>query len=238
MLLPEDVLPHLTGEQITEASLSRLFKHMTGSEGFVILSADRGVPAGGDVAAQTKVNMANRDKLRGMILQMGYGYHQTEGRFIENKGKPDQREVAERSFFVPHVTKADAIKFAELAYRHFKRQSIIYGVGVVDPRGEKNDNPDTGVYFIDGQTGEVSRAFSNLTLASIKDAYADAFPRRQQKGPLRKDHTQRTATDRKFAFDTLRWIPNGMAGTLAWACKLAALAGFPHAPYTGAPWRE
>jgi hypothetical protein len=109
-----------TAEEVTAASLSRIWQHFTTDDvdtGVVIVSADRGDRVfreqGGklvkDKAANEKANAKLREKLKQILRTVGKGgYIQTKGGYKEE----GVGLVYEYSFVVPGVTRDEAVKLA------------------------------------------------------------------------------------------------------------------------------
>lgn len=104
---------------LTESSLSRLYqKHKDSDAGTI--SAFRG-------ERTRKENLDLNKKLKWLLIGGGYSVTEIDGIWTENYGKPDQKEVKERSFIVfdrkqSGKLKDDLIKFG----RMFDQEAITY----------------------------------------------------------------------------------------------------------------
>jgi hypothetical protein len=233
VLVPNDVFPYLTGDQITEVSLSRLLNHVS-SGPFALVSADRGEYMGD----AEKVNR-RRCELEQVLKSMKLGIVRVQGHWIGNKGTPDQVDVVEQSYFIPRITRDQAFKLAEAATTRFEQESILFGVGAVGLDGETPLDPTVapqGVFYIH-KGGRVSRQFDKLTIANIKQAFARINP--ESKNALKARRPPKSASrDFAFTLEHFTYYPSGVIDGTNYAHKLAEVAGFPDYPYTGAPWRK
>lgn len=77
---------------LQESSLARVYAH-TRDRSIGMISAARGENTSQENKAKTK-------ELEGHIKNAGYGYIKVKGRYVENYGKPDAKNVDEHSFLV------------------------------------------------------------------------------------------------------------------------------------------
>ena len=99
----------------SEVKLARVWQHARFDDGFIMISAFR------DENEQHE-NMELHRQLKKDIKRYGLGYFVVDGHYIENEGKPNERDVDELVYFIPYTTKHHSIilnprEFEELAIK-------------------------------------------------------------------------------------------------------------------------
>lgn len=131
----DSLVARSTKKQVTEATLNRLLSHIaTNSDGFSILSADR-TDRSSDPMVNRHENNKARTALKGMLRDMGIGFIQVFGGWIENKGEPTEKATEEQSFFLPNISREKANELLQVMSEEFNQESILWGrdgTGVFD----------------------------------------------------------------------------------------------------------
>jgi len=100
-----------TNTQITEASLSRVWKHFNDKDTtVVILTGFRG-----DLE-KTK-NVQRNKKIAGVLKNAGFGYFYVDGFWIENQGTEDEIKVSEDSIFAISTDANKSKELVDLAHK-------------------------------------------------------------------------------------------------------------------------
>lgn len=90
-------------EIISESSLSRVWQHVEKDTQFGVLSASR--------SENTKVeNDLNHLNLKKQVRELGYGYIEMKGGFVETLDDGNKLEVEENSLFIPKISKNEIMK--------------------------------------------------------------------------------------------------------------------------------
>jgi hypothetical protein len=106
---------------LQESSLARVYQH-TKDRNIGMISAHRGENT-------AEENKTNTKELEGHIKNAGYGYIKVKGRYIENHGTPQAKNVDEHSFLVMGKKGDDkgALKgFLKTHGEHYKQDSILH----------------------------------------------------------------------------------------------------------------
>jgi hypothetical protein len=118
---------------LQESSLGRVLSH-TKDRNLGIITAHRHNPA---LSAEenAKTNKANNQSLMNDIRKAGFGYIHVKGRYVENMGTPQQRNVDEHSFMViGHKEDHEKLKnFLKEHGEKYNQDSVLF---------KKHDNPD------------------------------------------------------------------------------------------------
>jgi len=100
-----------TMKALTEATLSRVWQHLKGGNGFCMITAMKH-------GKSVEENLKRNRKLMADVKSSGLGYFVVDGWSIENKGKPNEVRNKEDSLFIPgkrrDKTVFDAKKFEKL----------------------------------------------------------------------------------------------------------------------------
>ncbi len=114
-------------EKLNEKSLSRVYSHMKDHDTGT-LTAFRYAKDCGDGDVYTKAQNKGRNKqLLAKLMSKGYSVTSVQGKYIENFGTKDAREVGENVFLVVDIKdkgtlKTDLLKFGE----EFDQDSILF----------------------------------------------------------------------------------------------------------------
>lgn len=142
-----------------ESSWSRIIQHIISGNSFGVISAYL-------LDASEEENKKRHKDLRNDIRKIGYGYiEQDSGYTYKNKETNEEITVDEQSFFIPMITKKDAL----LLCKNYKQYSILF-------------KDDTGFYEIksdgtienkfktkrDSKTGQITFDPKELKLAYSK----------------------------------------------------------------------
>lgn len=196
----KDVLEAETPDELTEASLSRVWQHLESGDSWGIISAWRGAYESLDPAKLQRRRAENNrrsDQLESDLQSMGYGYIPLKGRFKEEVDAdeldpsdpidPEDVEgggvwVEERSFFVPQIERGDLVELGA----KYDQDAVLFG----------EPGPDGEVVMIDSDSGETLFSLgpnegSNLRPRKIGDAYSrvkgHAFAFGEPPGGARRD---------------------------------------------------
>lgn len=132
-----DVLQASTPDELTEASLGRVYQHVKEGESWAILTSWKSETSP-DAHEQ---NLKNFERLKQMLRSWGYGYNRLMGHGQEEDPKTGEiKSVSEPSLFVPGIT----LKHAKRIQDRFDQYMIIYG-------GPETDWKATA-YIKDGST--------------------------------------------------------------------------------------
>lgn len=114
-------------EDLTESSLSRI-QRFTKKHDCATISAFRfAEDCGAGRQFTYNENQARNKKMKSFLLNKGYGVTHVDGSYIENKGKPTQKEVKENSFFVVNLENSlNFRKDLEYIANKFEQDSIAY----------------------------------------------------------------------------------------------------------------
>lgn len=137
---------------ILEANeLARFLTYHT-NNGFAVVSACR-------KEYTPEQNKQRTKELENLIKQEGFVFKSVDGGFIEDKGKPTEKEVIEKSFIIYNSNhkndKANLLKFALSVCRKYGQDSILYS--------EKGDKPR---YYT--KNGHVDSTFNNKFIVNDK----------------------------------------------------------------------
>lgn len=157
---------------LNEVKLSRIIKHHF-NNGFILISSDRGERTDDQNDEMFK-------QLKKDVRDAGYSYILVYGGFIENKDKPNQREVEERTLLVPNK------KF------HVGFESEIYKLGVDLAKKYNQESflykPGNKSYYITPD-GKVDMEFDDYTLNDATQTY------------FTKLHKSKSKVDRRITFE-------------------------------------
>jgi hypothetical protein len=109
-----------------EASLERVYDY-TENSSLMILSVYRG-DRDPDPAKNAMANDIAHNELVKMVGPHGLGYISAKGRFIENRGQPDERRVDEKLLLVRAAPEHHdrLIAMAKHLGRHFDKESVLF----------------------------------------------------------------------------------------------------------------
>jgi len=147
-------------DEINEASLGRVYQHITkeASKSFAIITAFRG-------GYSTKQNKSRNKQLGSDIRGLGVGFFKVTGYWVECQDdsieyddcpEDQKKPVKEFSYFVPDISKQDAVKLA----KKYDQDAIVY-------QGEETNQK---VELI-SKTGSSIMKLGKFSANKIKQAY-------------------------------------------------------------------
>lgn len=148
---------------INESNWGRITQHI--DNGCMMISACRG-------ERTEEENKKKTDELQNDLRSMKYGYIRILGGYIENKGKDDEKEVTEESFFVPKpkdVSDEDFFNDAIKLCKKYGQDSVLISLpdfcdfGYYDKNGNFDFSPGDKFIANDKEIGEY---FSQLVRGS------------------------------------------------------------------------
>lgn len=116
---------------INEASLGRVHQHTQGRS-LGMISASRGIDKEAsehEKNLQRKVDNENHDKLKSDLKNSGFGFIHVKGRYVENYGTPQSKNVDEHSFIVVGKKGNDKDKLLQFLKQHgekYGQDSILH----------------------------------------------------------------------------------------------------------------
>lgn len=116
-----EALANTVKKVLEEANLGRVYAHTKGRN-IGMISASRG-------HLTAEENKKRNQELAGDIRKAGYGYVNVRGRYVENHGKPDARNVDEHSFLVIGKQGNDAGELKGFLKKHgekYDQDSILH----------------------------------------------------------------------------------------------------------------
>lgn len=145
----------MSNQQLTEASLSRVWQHLTSDRPVALLTAFRG-------EFDREQNVQRNKTLAAQIKQAGYGYFFVDGYWVENEGTENEVHVAEDSIFA--IGSADKeTEFKQLAIqlgKKYNQDAVLIkdstGVKLYDQVG--NSFLDLGEF----KPGKLAQAYTRL----------------------------------------------------------------------------
>lgn len=202
--------PDYTPEEVTAASLARMWQHFQTDDrnvGVLVVSADRGDRAfyrdkagrlHRDKARTEKLNQVMRKRLEPILLRIAKtdehpsGFIRTMGGYQEEGGV----WVEELSYFVPGVTKDQALKLARIVSKgseindwgdaklfkkggksladDFRQESVLWGNNLV------------GAFLIEGRTGKFDALGKLFKANDVRNYYTEWKRRRRARSAERK----------------------------------------------------
>lgn len=142
-------------QQVNEASLSRVWQHLTSDRPVALLTAFRG-------EFTQEQNIQRNKTLAAKIKQAGYGYFFVDGYWVENQGTPDEVHVAEDSIFaIGDANKQEEFKQLVIDMgKQYNQDAVLIkdstGVKLYDQSG--NDFLDLGEF----KPGKLAQAYTRL----------------------------------------------------------------------------
>ena len=137
----------LSREQITEASLSRIFRHVDVGEGFAIISASR-------LGNTPQEDSKNYGRLRQDVRSGNFGYIQLVGGWVETLPDGSKEPVEQMSIFVPKMPAEEALKLGI----KYGQEAVVHG-----------DSEGISLLWADGTVEKIG---DRLTVDVVGDAYS------------------------------------------------------------------
>lgn len=124
------ILDAKTPEEVTEASLGRIFQHVTGDDSFAVISAFRGNLSPAE-------NNKRHKALKAEVRKRDLGFFELKGVGQEEDGG----ESVEKTLMIPKITQAVALKLAKM----FEQFAFLYF------KGKETDNKVTMIEVASGK---------------------------------------------------------------------------------------
>lgn len=142
-------------DNVSEASLSRVWQHTQSDRPIALLTAFRGEFGQAD-------NIKRNKTLAAQVRKLGYGFFFVDGYWIENQGTPEEIHVSEDSLFVIAPEGSDE-KFRQQMIR-LGTEYNQDGVLVKDKEGAKVYDKSGGVMFDVGELkpGKAGEMYTKL----------------------------------------------------------------------------
>lgn len=197
-----DVLQADTPDEVTEASLSRVWQHMEEGRSWGIISAWRSDQAD-DPKKNRELNNEASDQLEQDIRSLGYGYFPMKGRWREDT-EDGPVWVEERSFFVPNIEKGE---IRELGQK-YGQDAVVFG----ESDGPDDQPGDVVLLYMDGREMKISKnTGDDLRPRQIADAYSEVKGHAFAFGQPPGGTTSQVSSSRKVEGYHLRALPEGFA---------------------------
>lgn len=132
-------------ESLNEASLSRVYQHTKGTNiGMISAHSDRNTP---------EENKANHERLAQDIRKAGFGHVNVHGKYIMNKGEPNEHAVTEKSYLVIGKKGDDSGNLKGFLKKHgekYGQESVLH---------KAHDEEDAKLHYTGGtQKGQIVNA--------------------------------------------------------------------------------
>ncbi len=134
---------------MVESTLTRVWQHAKSNKAVAMMTAYRN-----SNEATKEENKEKNHQLMQLVRDAGYGYFLLDGYYIENKGKPNEVKVKERSLFIIGSEKdnGNLLGFIRKMLKKFNQESAIY---------KKDGQTDIAIVFQNGSSESLGKFSPN-----------------------------------------------------------------------------